>query len=78
MLFYSFIMLVKKKKKLRSTRMVKLDKCPQKRGFCLKLFLQSPKKPNSALRKAARIMLYSKKKISSTHSRCWAHLTEIF
>lgn len=34
-----------------------LKGAPQKRGICLKVFTQTPKKPNSALRKVARIRL---------------------
>ena len=34
-----------------------LDKCPQKRGVCLIVKTQTPKKPNSALRKVARVRL---------------------
>ena len=34
-----------------------LDKCPQKRGVCLVVKTQTPKKPNSALRKIARVRL---------------------
>ena len=34
-----------------------LDKCPQKRGVCLSVTTTSPKKPNSALRKIARVRL---------------------
>lgn len=34
-----------------------MDKCPQKRGVCLSVTTTSPKKPNSALRKIARIRL---------------------
>ena len=34
-----------------------LDRCPQKRGVCVRVRTQSPKKPNSALRKIARIRL---------------------
>jgi small subunit ribosomal protein S12 len=37
-----------------------LAKCPQKRGTCLKTEIVSPKKPNSAERKIARILLTSK------------------
>ncbi len=33
------------------------SECPQKRGVCLKVFTTTPKKPNSALRKVARIRL---------------------
>ena len=34
-----------------------LDKCPQKRGVCLNVTTTSPKKPNSAMRKIARVRL---------------------
>lgn len=34
-----------------------LEKCPQKRGSCLKVYTVSPKKPNSALRKVCRVKL---------------------
>lgn len=34
-----------------------LDNCPQKRGVCLNVTTTSPKKPNSALRKIARVRL---------------------
>lgn len=36
-----------------------LDECPQKRGVCLSVTTTSPKKPNSALRKIARVKLAS-------------------
>ena len=38
----------------------KLQKCPQKKGTCLKVFVQTPKKPNSALRKVTKLILSSK------------------
>lgn len=34
-----------------------LDKCPQRRGVCLQVTTRTPKKPNSALRKVARVRL---------------------
>ena len=34
-----------------------LDQSPQKRGVCLKVYTTTPKKPNSALRKVARVRL---------------------
>lgn len=37
-----------------------LDSCPQKRGVCLNVTTTSPKKPNSALRKIARVRLTNK------------------
>jgi small subunit ribosomal protein S12 len=34
-----------------------LQGCPQKRGVCIRVFISTPKKPNSALRKVARVRL---------------------
>lgn len=34
-----------------------LDNCPQKRGVCTRVYTTTPKKPNSALRKVARVRL---------------------
>lgn len=34
-----------------------LNKCPQKRGVCTRVYTTTPKKPNSALRKVARVRL---------------------
>jgi len=34
-----------------------LDECPQKRGVCVRVYTVTPKKPNSALRKVARVRL---------------------
>jgi len=34
-----------------------LDRCPQKRGVCIRVFTTTPKKPNSAMRKVARVRL---------------------
>lgn len=51
----------RKKKKLNKTPA--LERCPQKKGVCLKLVLRSPKKPNSALRKLAKIFLSNTKKV---------------
>ncbi|HVA69742.1 MAG TPA: 30S ribosomal protein S12 [Acidimicrobiales bacterium] len=36
-----------------------LQDCPQKRGVCTRVYTQTPKKPNSALRKVARVRLTS-------------------
>jgi len=44
-----------------------LDKCPQKKGICLKVFLRTPKKPNSALRKLVKLRLLSNKKIVTAY-----------
>lgn len=49
-------------RKSRKSRVVKnkvpaMEACPQVRGVCLKVYTTTPKKPNSALRKVARIKL---------------------
>ena len=44
-------------KKKRKTKSRALNKCPQRRGVCLQVKTQTPKKPNSALRKVARVRL---------------------
>jgi small subunit ribosomal protein S12 len=42
-----------------------LAACPQKRGMCLRVMTQTPKKPNSALRKVARVRLSSGKEVTA-------------
>ncbi len=42
-----------------------LDACPQRRGVCLQVRTQTPKKPNSALRKVARVRLSNGREISA-------------
>jgi small subunit ribosomal protein S12 len=34
-----------------------LERCPQRRGVCIRVYTTTPKKPNSALRKVARVRL---------------------
>ena len=41
-----------------------LDRCPQRRGVCLIVKTQIPKKPNSALRKVARVRLSNQKEVT--------------
>ena len=43
--------------KMRKSSSPALRGCPQKRGVCLRVTTQTPKKPNSALRKVARVRL---------------------
>lgn len=43
--------------KRKRTKSPALKKCPQKRGVCLQVKTMTPKKPNSALRKIARVRL---------------------
>jgi small subunit ribosomal protein S12 len=42
-----------------------LGQCPQKRGVCLQVRTQTPKKPNSALRKVARVRLSNGKEVTA-------------
>src|SRR6185436_20125977 len=42
---------------LTKTKSPALQESPQKRGVCVRVFTQTPKKPNSALRKVARVRL---------------------
>jgi small subunit ribosomal protein S12 len=42
-----------------------LDQCPQRRGVCLQVKTQTPKKPNSALRKVARVRLTNGKEVTA-------------
>lgn len=40
-----------------------LDSCPQKRGVCTRVYTTTPKKPNSAMRKVARVRLSNGKEV---------------
>ena len=42
-----------------------LDACPQKRGVCVRVYTSTPKKPNSALRKIARVRLTNGMEVTS-------------
>jgi len=52
----------KKKRKVKSPSLLG---CPQKRGVCLKLFIRTPKKPNSARRKVSRLRLSNKNRVTA-------------
>jgi small subunit ribosomal protein S12 len=51
------------KKKKTSSRA--LDGCPQKRGVVTRVYTRTPKKPNSALRKVARVRLSNGKEVTA-------------
>lgn len=55
----------KRNRKVRRTKVPALQLSPQKKGICIKIFLRTPKKPNSALRKLARLKLTNGKKITA-------------
>lgn len=44
-------------KQVRRNKVPALQECPQKRGVCTRVYTTTPKKPNSALRKVARVRL---------------------
>ena len=51
-------------KRVKST-VPALENCPQKRGVCTRVYTTTPKKPNSALRKVARVRLTNGFEVSS-------------
>ena len=66
------------KKKIINLKKKNLLNSPQKKGTCLKVFITTPKKPNSAARKTVKVILLSKKKISyMSRSRCKTYVTKI-
>ena len=50
-------------KKKQKTKVLALQKCPQKKGVCVKILTKTPKKPNSAIRKLAKVRLSNGKVI---------------
>ena len=45
--------------KIKRSKSQHLESCPQKRGVCTRVYTTTPKKPNSAIRKVARVRLTS-------------------
>ncbi|GAB1402080.1 30S ribosomal protein S12 [Elusimicrobiota bacterium] len=54
-----------RKKIVTKTKSPALKGCPQRRGVCTRVYTTTPKKPNSALRKVARVKLTSGYEVSS-------------
>lgn len=52
-------------KVIQKTKSPALKNCPQRRGVCTRVYTTTPKKPNSALRKVARVKLTSGYEVSS-------------
>jgi small subunit ribosomal protein S12 len=48
-----------RKSVLAKTKSPALKKCPQRRGICMRVYVVTPRKPNSAMRKIARVRLTS-------------------
>jgi small subunit ribosomal protein S12 len=53
-----------RKRPVTKTKGPALQGCPQKRGVCTRVYTTTPKKPNSALRKVARIRLTNKMEVT--------------
>jgi small subunit ribosomal protein S12 len=55
----------KRKSKFHKSRLKALEGCPFKRGVCVKVVTTKPKKPNSAIRKIAKVILSNKRRITA-------------
>jgi small subunit ribosomal protein S12 len=53
----------KRKNKKKINKTPALEKCPQKKGVCIKMVVRAPKKPNSALRKLVKLTLTNRKRV---------------
>lgn len=54
----------RKRQKVKSS-VPALDSCPQKRGVCVRVYTTTPKKPNSAMRKVARVRLTNNMEVTT-------------
>ena len=54
-----------RKKPLKKTKVPAMESCPQKRGVCTRVYTTTPKKPNSAMRKVARVRLTNGKEVNA-------------
>jgi len=65
--------LIKKsrKKRVSKNRRAALEKCPQKKATCVRVFTMTPRKPNSALRKVAWILLSNRKRVHAYIPGMW-------
>lgn len=54
-----------RKQIINKTKSPALSRCPQRRGVCTRVYTTTPKKPNSALRKVARIRLTNKMEVTA-------------
>lgn len=57
----------KRLSKIKTNKTPALQKSPQRKGICLKIVYRTPKKPNSALRKIAKLKLLSNKKVVTAY-----------
>ena len=54
-----------RKKQIKKSKSAALVNCPQRKGVCTRVYTTTPKKPNSALRKVARVRLTSGFEVSA-------------
>lgn len=54
-----------RKKQINKSKAPALKSCPQRRGVCTRVYTTTPKKPNSALRKVARVRLTTKFEVTA-------------
>ena len=54
-----------RKRVVETTKTPALKSCPQKRGVCTRVYTSTPKKPNSALRKVARVRLTNQMEVTA-------------
>lgn len=54
-----------RKKQVKKSKSLALKNCPQRKGVCTRVYTTTPKKPNSALRKVARVRLTSGIEVSA-------------
>ena len=56
---------ISREKVSKRNKVPALKACPQKRGVCLRVYTTTPKKPNSALRKVARVKLTNGQEVTA-------------
>jgi small subunit ribosomal protein S12 len=54
-----------RKELVQKSKSPALNSCPQRRGVCVRVYTTTPKKPNSAMRKVARVKLTNQKEVNA-------------
>ena len=54
-----------RKSKFEKSNVPALESCPQRRGVCTRVYITKPKKPNSAMRKVARVRLTNNHEVTA-------------
>ena len=50
---------------VKKSKSASLDSCPQRKGVCVRVYTTTPKKPNSAMRKVARVRLTNGREVNA-------------